>query len=409
MKTRLRQVAALLALGCRRVFGRLRGAAPGRMSVCIVGVAIAVGLLFVVTGISTGLAGSATVESEDIDYWIVPDESGAGSVPLQAEGARLGGVHSVTEQLMADDRIEYATPVVLQPLQLSNQSGGQEYVVAVGVIPPDEPRRVADLNVSYLSAASSYYADGQYNGEWSGEIVVSPAVSDRLNVETGATVSVGRESPPLTVVGVNDRELAAGFGEVPAIAMPLAELQSVTGLASADEADQILVATTDPTVEATLSSIYPGTSVVSRAGLGSVQTSSTSLPLAMAIAAALVAGGIGVAFVATMMGLELTAGRKELAVLNAVGFSQRAQALVIVSETVTVAVLGGILGVLLGIGGVAAVNTGVASGIGVTDLATVSVPLAGYAFATAIVVGVCAVPYPLYLTMKTNTLEELAR
>lgn len=84
--TRLTQFATVCGLGVRRVIGRLRGAAPGRMSVCIAGVAIAVALLFVVTGLSIGLAGSSTVESENIDYWIVPDEGGAGSVPLQSEG-----------------------------------------------------------------------------------------------------------------------------------------------------------------------------------------------------------------------------------------------------------------------------------------------------------------------------------
>lgn len=409
MRSTLRQVASLVGLGGRRVIGRLRGAAPGRMSVCIVGVAIAVGLLFVVTGISVGLADSATVESEDIDYWIVPDEGGAGSVPLQAEGARLGDVHSVTQRLLTDERIEYASPVVLQPVQLANQSGGQEYVLAVGVIPDGTNRRVADLNISYLSESYSYYADGEYNGEWSGEIVVSPAVAERLQLDTGDTATLSRETPSLTVAGVNDRELAAGFGEVPAIAMPLAELQSVAGLEAADEADQILVATTNPTVESTLDTVYPGTNVVSRAGLGSVQTTSTSLPLAMALAAALVAGGIGVAFVATMMGLELTAGRRELAVLAAIGFSRRARAVVITAETVVVAIIGGILGVLLGIGGVVVVNSGVASGIGVASLATVSLPLVAYAFGVAILVGILAVPYPLYLTVRTNTLEELTR
>lgn len=409
MSTTLRQVLSLLGLGTRRVLGRLRGAAPGRMSVCILGVALAVGLLFVVTGISLGLADSTTVESDDIDYWIVPDESGAGSVPLEAESARLGNVHNVTERLVTDDRIEYASPVVLQPVRLSNKSGGHEYVVAVGIIPDNTNRRVADLNISYLSSSYSYYADGRYDGEWSGEIVISPAVADRLRLQQGDTATLGRDSPPLNVVGVNDRELAAGFGEVPAIVMPLAELQAATGLAAADEADQILVATTDPSVESTLTGIYPQTTVVSRAGLGSVQTTSTSLPLAMALAAALVAGGIGIAFVATMMGLELTAGRQELAVLNAIGFSGRARALVIAAETVTVAVLGGILGVVLGIGGTIAVNAGVASGVGVSSLGTISVPLVGYAFGMAIVVGVGAVPYPLYLTMKTDTLEELSR
>ena len=379
------------------------------MGVCIAGVAVAVALLFVVTGISLGLAGSTTVESEDIDYWIVPDDAGAGSVPLESEGARLSQVHAITADLTADDRIDYASPVVLQPLRLENPStGDREYVIAIGVLPSDGQRRIADMQIGPLTEEYPHYADGEYDGTWTGEFVASPAVADRLSLAIGDAVEVGNAPRSLTLVSVNDREMTAGFGEVPAIAMPLAELQSLTGLDAADEADQILVSTTDPSVEAELAAIYPRTEVVSRAGLTSVRATPTNLPLAMALAATLVAGGIGVAFVATMMGLELTAGRRELAVLGAVGFSRRTQALVVVSETVTVAVFGGVLGV--GLGGLAtlAVNAGVASAIGVPALATVTPTLVAYAFAVAVLVGLCAAPYPLYLAVRTDTLEELA-
>ncbi len=408
--SRLTQLVGVIGLGVRRVVGRLRGAAPGRMTVCILGVAVAVALLVVVTGISLGLANSTTVESEDIDYWIVPDEAGTGSVPLEAEGARLSQVHDVTAELRRDDRIDYASPVVLQPLQLRNPATGeQEYVIAVGVIPTEEQRRVADMEISSLDAAYSYYADGSYDGEWSGQFVAAPSVAERLSLTSGDTVTVSNGDRSLTLTEINDREMTAGVGEVPAIAMPLAELQSLTGLDRADQADQILVSTTDPTVEAELAGIYPQTDVVSRAGIGGVNATPTNLPLAMALAATLVAGGIGVAFVATMMGLELTAGRRELAVLSAVGFSGRARALVVVSETVTVAVLGGILGVGLGVLATVGVNAGAASAIGIPSLATITPALIGYALAAAVAVGVCAAPYPLYLTSRTNTLEELTR
>lgn len=408
MSARLRRTAAVIGLGVRRVFGRLRGVAPGRMSVCIAGVAVAVALLFVVTSVSIGLAGSTTVESEDIDYWIVPDDGGTGSVPLQSEGARLSQVHNITADLNADGRIEYASPAVLQPLRLENPTtGDREYVIALGVLPPDGQRRVADMRLGPLNEAYPYYADGDYDGTWTGEFVASPAVADRLALDVNDTAAVSGSNRSLTLVGVNDREMAAGFGEVPAIAMPLAELQSLTGLAEADEADQILVSTTDPSVESDLAAIYPRTEVVSRAGLTGFQTTSTSLPLAMALAASVVAGGIGVAFVATMMGLELSAGRRELAVLNAVGFSRRTQALVVISETVTVAVIGGVLGVGLGALATLAVNAGVAAVIGVPSLATITPALVGYGFTVAILVGLCAAPYPLYLTVRTDTLEAL--
>ena len=408
--SRLREFAAVCGLGVRRVIGRLRGAAPGRMSVCIAGVAIAVALLFVVTGLSIGLAGSSTVESEDIDYWIVPDEGGAGSVPLQSEGARLSQVHTVTEELNRDDRIAYASPVVLQPLRLENPTtGDSEYVVAVGVIPTGDQRRIADLNISSLDPDYQYYADGSYDGTWSGDIVASPTVADRLTLQPGDTVAVANSDRTLTLTKINDREMAAGFGEVPAVAMPLAELQTLTGLDTADEADQILVSTTNPAVESDLDNLYPQTEVVSRAGITGVDATPTNLPLAMSLAATLVAGSIGIAFVATMMGLELTAGRKELAVLSAVGFSERARALVVVSETVTVAILGGILGVGLGVLTTLGVNAGIASALGVPSLATITPVLVVYALLAAVAVGICAAPYPLYLTMRTNTLEELTR
>ncbi|WP_158294346.1 FtsX-like permease family protein, partial [Halorubrum sp. SP9] len=92
----------------------------------------------------------------------------------------------------------------------------------------------------------------------------------------------------------------------------------------------------------------------------------------MALAATVVAGGIGVAFVATMMGLELTASRQEIAILGAVGFSARARVLVVITETVTVAVLGGLLGVALGSVGVVGLNVAIAEFVGVTTLATLT-------------------------------------
>lgn len=408
--TKASQFIAVVGLGVRRVVGRLRGAAPGRMTVCIAGVAVAVALLFVVTGLSIGLAGSSTVESEDIDYWIVPDDDGAGSVPLQSEGARLSQVHTVATELNGDERIDYASPVVLQPLRLENpRTGDSEYVIAVGVIPSADQRRVADMEISALGSSYQFYADGAYDGPWSGEMIASPTVTERLSLEQGETVGVGNAEQSLTLTAVNDREMAAGFGEVPAIAMRLAELQALTGLDTADEADQILVSTTNPAVESRLETVYPRTDVVSRSGLTGVDATPTNLPVAMALAATLVAGGIGVAFVATMMGLELTAGRKELAVLSAVGFSGRARAAVIVSETVTVAVIGGICGVVLGALATVGVNAGVASIVGVPSLATMTPALAVYALAAAVAVGFCAAPYPLYLATRTNTLEELTR
>ncbi|RLM72251.1 ABC transporter permease [Halorubrum sp. Atlit-8R] len=373
------------------------------------GVALAVALLVVVTSLSAGLAGGATVQSEDIDYWIVPDESGAGSVPLNAEGAQLSEVHRITAQLRADSRINYVTPVAITPIQLRHPATNEQtYVLVLGVI-PESGRHVAGLNTTPLADSYVHYDNGSYAGPWTGQMVISPAVATELNVTQRDELALGGSTRTGTVSHVTDTNLDAGVGEVPAIVMPLAELQTLTGQASSDTADQILVSTTDPSVQSLLTDIYPGTSVVSRVGLAGAETSTTNLPLAMALAATVVAGGIGVAFVATMMGLELTASRQEIAILGAVGFSTRARVLVVITETVTVAILGGLLGVALGSVGIVGLNAAIAEFVGVTTLATLTPGIILYALAAAVAVGVLAVPYPLYLATQTDVLAALTR
>ena len=409
MSSRLRQLGGISGLGVRRVVGRLRTGARGRTLVSITGVALAVALLVIVTSLSAGLAGGATVQSEDIDYWIVPDESGAGSVPLNAEGAQLSEVHRITAQLRADSRIDYATPVAITPIQLQNPTTDERtYVLALGVI-PESGRHVAGLNTTPLAGSYAHHQNGSYAGPWTGEMVISPAVATELNITPNEQIAFGGNTRIGTVTHVTDTNLDAGVGEVPAVVMPLAELQTLTGQTSSDTADQILVSTTDPSVQSLLAGIYPGTSVVSRAGLTGAETSATSLPLAMALAATVVAGGIGVTFVATMMGLELTASRQELAILGAVGFSARARVLVVITETVTVAVLGGVFGVALGAVGVGGLNVAIAEVVGVTTLATLTPGIILYALAAAVGVGVLAVPYPLYLATQTDVLAALTR
>lgn len=396
-------------MGVRRVVGRLHTGARGRTVVAVTGVALAVALLVVVTSLSAGLAGGATVQSEDIDYWIVPDESGAGSVPLNAEGAQLSEVHQISAQLRADPRIDYATPVAIAPIQLRHPTTNDRmYVLALGAIPESE-RHVAGFNTTPLVGTYSDQANGTYAGSWTGQVVISPAVAAELNVTPTDDIELSGSTRRGTVTHVSDTNLNTGVGEVPAVVMPLAELQSITGQTESDTADQILVSTTDPTVRPLLTDIYPGTSVVSRTGLTGAATSTTSLPLAMALAATLVAGGIGVAFVATMMGLELTASRQELAILGAIGFSARVRILLVSIETVTIAVLGGLLGIGIGSGGVAGLNLVIAEFVGVTTLATLTPGIILYALAAAVAVGVLAVPYPLYLATQTNVLAALSR
>lgn len=399
----------LVGLGVRRVFGRLTGPTPGRTLVCLFGVALAIAVLVVVTGLSLGLAGSATVESDDVNYWIVPEEEETGITPLAYEGATLGSVHDTAARLAEDDRIDHVSPVAIQPLRLDNpETGDREYVLALGVIPSGDGQTVAGIETDALDASYPYYADGGYDGTWTGELVVSPAVSNRLAVDIGDDLVAGSTDRPLSVVAIADEDPSVGAGEAPVVVVHLAELQDLTNTVDGDQADQILVVT-DSDVRDDIEGVYPETSVVTRTGLFDVSVTPTNLPFAMAVGSGLVALGIGVAFVATMMGLELTATRQSLAILDAIGISRLSVALVLLSETVTIAVLGGLLGIGLGALGIVGVNAGIGEVVDLPAVATFEPVLVGYGLAAAVTVGVVSVLYPLYLARRTDTLAELTR
>jgi putative ABC transport system permease protein len=370
---------------------------------------LAVGVLVVVTGLSLGLAGGSSIQSNDVNYWILPDDDQQGISPVGYEGARLGSVHQTSAELRADAQIDHASPVAVQPIQLTEPTTDEQvWVLALGIIPSESGYEIGGIETSPLSPGDPYYANGTYNGTWTGEMVASPSTTELLGVERGARLETTEANRQLQVTAVAEENPRVGVNEAPVVLLHLAELQRLSKTATNDQATQILVLT-DANIGSRLENVYPETTVEKRQGLFSVGATPSSLPFAMAVGSGLVAFGIGVAFVATMMGLELTATRSSLALLSAIGFRRRSIAVVLLAETVTVAVLGGIVGVAVGAFGIAAVNTGLGRVVGLPPVGTFDPVLIGYGIAAAVLVGVVSVAYPLYIMWRTETLAELTQ
>lgn len=411
-RRRWRRVVGTVGVAGARVRGRLLGGRPGRTLFSVLGVAVAVALMTTVTGVALGLTTGSTVHGEGVDYWIVPADNTADSALVDPGEAGLGEVHATAARLNDDDRIEYATPVQLQVLRVRNAATGTaEYVLAVGVIPPEDGRRVAGVPTGALSTDYPHHAGGSYDGEWTGEAVATDAAADLLALESGSALAVetGDSGRSFTVVDVADGGVDTGVGQVPVVVVHLAELQTVTDTTEHDQADQILVATDDPDVASTLADVYPGTEVVSRSGLAGGGVRPDDASLAVGLAAFVVAIAIGTLFVATTMGLEVTADRRRLATLASVGVSGPSRGLLVATETVVVAAVGGVAGVALGWVGIAAVNRLGAAVAGVGPLATFSPWLLAYGVGVAVLVGVLASPYPVWLSRRSGDATEALR
>lgn len=395
----------VVGLAVRRFWRRATAIAPRQVAFTISGIAIPVALLVIVTSISFGLAAGGTIQSQDVDYWVVP-ESGASSPVVSVGGPSFGAVHEVSARLNEREDVRYASPVLLELVRVGSGSGA-EYVIAIGVVPGASPVELAGASTAGLTPGDPHYADGTYNGTWTDEAVLSHAASTLL--ETGAgerlQVHVGGTSRDVTVANASGP--SAGSGNLPVLLMHLSELQSLTGAASGDQADQLLVQTTDPGVRPVLEGLYPRSIVLEKGGIATQQVLDSSLALAVGLTALAVALIVGALSAATTLGLAVAASSSERAVLAAIGISGRSRATMLAVEALLVSLLGGVVGVAAGFGGIPLANRLARRFLADVTVARWQPALAAYGLAVALAIGLLVLPYLLLVSRRTTTIESL--
>jgi putative ABC transport system permease protein len=407
----LRRYVGLVGMGTRGAVAKLLGGHSRRLLVTVVGVAVAIGFTLAVTGVALGLASGATVGSEDVDYWIVPEE-GSSTVTVASDGLRLGDSHATARSIAEDPRVDHASPVLLEFVGLVNPSASVgEYVLVIGVVPSEAPYEVAGISTGELTAGDPHYANGSYDGDPTNEVVLSESAADLLNASERDDLRLRTrdvQTQQMTVVDVNGTS-ASGVGSVPIAVVHLSELQSITGMTEGDQSNQFLVITNDPSVRSDLEGVYPNTDVIARNDVGLNRRGGDELALAVVVAAFVTAVGVGALTVATMMGLEVTNDRRRLALLAAVGYTRRSRAILVLVEVLTVALLGGILGVLLGFAGIETTNQIAASFVGDAPPARFHPLLVPYGIGLAVVIGVVASLYPIYLSYRSRPMAVITR
>lgn len=407
--SRFGRVPSLIGVGIQRTLGQFRHGNRSRLLLSVGGVALAIGLMVVVTSTSIGLATQTSIYSSNVDYWIVPEQGSVSTMAVSVGGPQFGDVHATSTSLQELEEVEYASPVSMRVVRMETMSGDHpEYVLVVGVLGHDG-LSVAGLPAGALTPGDPYYANGSYDGPWTGDLVASSAAVSVLNASDGATLRPlgAPTNRSFTVRQVTDASLETGAGELPVVLIHLSELQHLEQSPPRDTADQFLVHTNDPGVRATLVGVYPESTVVERSGVSTQSVVSSELPLAIALTAFLVALLLGTLFVATALGLEVTADRPQLATLTALGFSSRSVGALIATQTLTITIVGGCLGVLLGGLGILLVNAVATITLGAQTIAVPHPVLIPYGVVVAIGIGLLATPYLTWLAHRTHPGEHL--
>ena len=406
MSDRLVRARGVLGFAVRRTLSRLRGAERTQILLSVAGVAIAVALLLLVTSVGVGLSASETVRASNADYAIVP--SGGSSAVTDVGRAKLGQVHDVTRDLPGREGVVHATAIRSAFVEVRPASSPEDgtSLLVVGVTATRENGVIAGLPTEGLSRADVHYANGSYEGPFTGEMVLSESAADRLNATEGTVLRpetrAGRDRA-FRVAAVSEPR-RAGVGQFPVALVHLSELQTVVNATEGDAGDQIFVEASGSGVRERLEVVYPRTIVVSRGDLFAGSDGRSRLPAAIALAAFVVALVVGTLFMITTMGFELAADRKNRAVMRAIGLSGGTRTAIVVFQTFVVAVAGGVAGIGLWLAGVAIANA-LSGAVAAVPVAAVRPVLAAYGLGVALLIGLLTVPYLLVAARRGSIAE----
>jgi len=407
-RSRLARWRGIAGLGVRRVVDRATRTDSRQLTLSIAGIAVSVALMLLVTSVALGLATGGSVSGTTADYWILPDGS-ADSVVTPVEGQQLGRVHDVTGRIERMDGVSHATPLLASVMRVETAGDDTEYVLVVGIVPDEAHDRVVGFSPASLTPGDPYYANGTYDGERTGEAVLSVEAATTLNRSTGdsLTLAGGRQSANRTfaVVGTNEGR-SPGIGQLPVVLVHLSEFQVITGADDGDTANQVLVGAASDDVRPRIERVYPQSTVLSRDEYVRRQVESAQLPVAVGAAALVVAVVVGTLFVVTTMGFELAADSRTRVVLSVLGVSRGSLALLVASQTLAVTVLGGLVGVLLGVAAALVTNAATTTFTAAGPVARLHPALPAYGLGVAVAVGLLSVPTLFALRLRNAAVDR---
>ena len=390
IRSRLRRVRGFVALSARRLYVRGTRTATRRTAASIAGVAVAIALLVIASGLAVGLATQTTIYGEDVDYWITPEGGGETSALVATGGPQFGEAHTTTAQIESLDGVNYATPV-LSTVRFTEGPNESANVLFVGIIPRENMQTVSGVSTTGLSAGE---IETPPDRDWSGEVVLSASAASQLGIAGDSHESIHTDGATFDTITIDE---ASTGPDLPIAVVQLTDLQQLTGGAEIDTADQFLVSTTDSAVRTDLETVHDQSSVNTRADLMVTEIIDTDAALAIGVGAFLITFVIGTLFIVMTAGLELTTDAATMATLSAIGVSGRSQMALAGVQTLLVTLIGGIVGAGFGLGSLHGINAVVSRAVLPVPVASTHPAIAVYGVLAAVVIGVITLPYIRYL------------
>ena len=324
-----------------------------RTVLAVIGVILAVLSVTLLTGVGAGVVstGNEMFDSSGRDLWV----SGG---PIDVAPGSVGGfqnpipnAHPLAENISAHEDVRTAVPMAFQVVYVS--TNGSEFDTTLGSgVPGVGGSSVTMTQGEGFTGPETHYADGSYDGNMSYQVVISPTIAEKYDLEVGDSLYIGgtianaRENE-FEIVGVSPTfENFLGTGTV---TTRLSELQTLTGNAYDDSATLITIETVPGTdqeaVKEELAAEYP--QYTFRTNQEQLVSLLERQAVVLAAGGSLVVLGIisgGILSLNLLLSIVYVQ-RKPLSILRAVGATRRGVVGIAVIQALAIATVGYVVGV----------------------------------------------------------------
>lgn len=379
----------------------------------IIGVTLAIISLVIFTSLGCGLldTGEQVLEDSTMHLWIKGRPVDLNTQYIQSSQTMISDVHQIITQTQADPRVKLSNPLLTEIVYAYKEGEYPKAVFGLGVNTCGD---MVKISSGAPISTSALYNSGTYDGPFTSEVLVDSRAAHLLGVEVGDTIFAGKtisdaRNREFKVVGISDS--LSTFSINAMVIFPFSEFQLITGTHYHDSASMIIMRLNDVNtaeqVKNDLQKQYPEYQVSTNRELLNNIIKQNGFFIASASSIVILALVMGTSLIILTMLLSLNERKKEIGILQVVGFSRLSIARSFGFEGFIISIIGGISGILLSVPVAEIINQIVKKMTGLDELLVLDNKIMLLGFSMAVIIGLLSTLVTIRRLSTIKPIEQI--
>ena len=382
----------------------------------IIGVTLAIVSLIILTSLGSGLldTGEQVLKDSSMHLWMKGRPVDLKTQYIQSSEARISDVHQISTQIQADPRVNLSNPLLAEIVYAYKDGEDPKAVFGLGVDTGGSDEGMVKISGGKRISTSTLYNSGTYDGPFTSEVLVDSRAAHLLGVEVGDTIFAGKtisdaRNRQFKVVGISDS--LSTFSINAMVIFPFPEFQLITGNHNHDSASMIIVRLNDVNtaeqVKNDLQKRYPEYQVSTNRELLNNIIKQNGFFIVSASSIVILAIVMGTSLIILTMLLSLNERKKEIGILQVVGFSRLSIARSFGFEGFIISIIGGISGLLLSVPVAEIINQIVNKMTGLDELLVLDNEIMLLGFSMAVIIGLLSTLATIWRLSTIKPIEQI--